>query len=64
VGESLSIHQPAKGDAVATEAYCVKCRSKKTMKDETPVTLKNGKPAITGSCPDCATKMFKIGKSV
>lgn len=49
---------------MATEAYCVKCRSKKTMKDETPVTLKNGKPAITGSCPDCATKMFKIGKSV
>jgi RNase P subunit RPR2 len=49
---------------MATEAYCVKCRTKKTMKDEVAVILKNGKPAISGTCPDCATKMFKIGRSV
>ena len=52
-----------KGDCMATEAYCVKCRAKKTMKDEQAVTMKNGKPATQGTCPDCGTKMFKIGKS-
>ena len=32
---------------MATEAYCVK----------------NGKPATQGICPECGTKLFKIGKS-
>ncbi len=44
------------------EAYCVKCKSKKEMVNPTTVTLKNGKPASQGTCPDCGTKMFKIGK--
>jgi len=48
---------------MATEAYCVKCRAKRVMKDETAVTMKNGKPATQGVCPECGTKMFKIGKS-
>ena len=45
------------------EGYCVKCRAKKTMKDPKPVTMKNGRPATSGICPDCGTKIFKIGKS-
>jgi hypothetical protein len=48
---------------MATEAYCVKCRDKRTMEDEKEVTMKNGKPATQGTCPVCETKMFKIGKS-
>jgi hypothetical protein len=24
--------------------------------------MKNGLPAIQGTCPDCGTKIFKIGK--
>ncbi len=44
-----------------TEAYCVKCKKKVTMKDEKSVTLKNGKPAKQGICPECGTKVFKIG---
>jgi hypothetical protein len=24
--------------------------------------MKNGRPAIQGTCPDCGTKIFKIGK--
>ncbi len=43
------------------EAYCVKCKSKKQMKNPQHVTMKNGKPATQGTCPDCSTKMFKIG---
>lgn len=43
------------------EAYCLKCREKREMKDEHPITMKNGKPATQGVCPTCGTKMFKIG---
>jgi len=43
-------------------AYCVKCRTKRDMKDPQGVTLKNGKPATKGICPECGTKMFRIGK--
>jgi hypothetical protein len=43
------------------EAYCVKCKAKREMKDPQKTTMKNGKPATTGICPVCGTKMFKIG---
>ena len=52
-----------KGVRMATEAYCVKCRAKREMKNEKAVTMKNGKPATEGVCPECGTKMFRIGKS-
>jgi hypothetical protein len=32
------------------------------MKGEKKVTMKNGRPATTGICSICGTKMFKIGK--
>ena len=32
------------------EAYCLKCRSKKEVKDAEAVTLKNGRPATRGKC--------------
>ncbi len=44
-----------------TEAYCVKCKAKRMMKDEKPVTMKNGRKALKGTCPTCGTGMFKIG---
>ena len=43
------------------EAYCVKCHSKKEMKNAKAITMKNGKPATQGVCPACGTKMFRIG---
>lgn len=45
------------------QAYCVKCRAKREMKDVKSITMKNGKPATQGTCPICGTKMFRIGKS-
>ena len=45
------------------QAYCVKCRAKREMKDAKGITMKNGKPATQGVCPVCGTKMFRIGKS-
>lgn len=43
------------------EAYCVKCKGKKEIKDPTPTILKNNKPATTGTCPDCGTKIIRMG---
>ena len=43
------------------EAYCVKCRSKKEMKNAKAITMKNGKPATNGVCSSCGTSMFRIG---
>ncbi len=45
------------------EAYCVKCRAKREMKEAKAIVMKNGKPATQGVCPTCGTKMFRIGKS-
>lgn len=46
------------------EAYCVKCKKKKEMKDAKEVSMKGKggtkRNAVTGVCPDCGTKMFKI----
>lgn len=43
-------------------AYCVKCKAKKEMKEAEEITMKNGKPATKGKCPDCGTGMYRIGK--
>jgi len=44
------------------QAYCFKCHAKKEIKDPQAITMKNGRPAIQGTCPTCGTKMCRIGK--
>jgi Domain of unknown function (DUF5679) len=55
-------HERQEG-GTTVEAYCLKCRVKREMSNPTPITMKNGKPATEGKCPECGTKMFKIGKA-
>ena len=43
------------------EAYCVKCKTKVGIRNAQKVTMKNGKPATTGICPKCGTKLYRIG---
>lgn len=47
-----------------SEAYCVKCKTKRDMKGAKEVTMKGkgGKTrmAMTGLCEKCGTKMFRI----
>ena len=45
----------------AKEGYCVKCKAKKEIVDAQSITMKNRRPATQGTCPDCGTKIFKIG---
>ncbi len=48
---------------MAVTGYCLKDKRNVEIKNPQNITMKNGKPAITGTCPDCGTKIFKIGKS-
>lgn len=54
----------AEAGAVSVQGYCVKCKEKRDMNDPKEVTMKGkgGKTrlAMTGSCPKCGTKMFRI----
>ena len=45
------------------EAYCLKCREKREMSNATSITMKNGRPAMQGTCTLCGTKMFQIQKA-
>ena len=42
------------------EGYCVKCKAKKEITAGVEEVMKNGRKAIKGRCPTCATVMFKI----
>ena len=43
------------------EAYCVKDKQKVEVQNAQKITMKNGKPAIQGTCPICGGKVFRIG---
>ncbi len=45
------------------EAYCVKCKAKREIKDPQPVFTGKGTPATQGTCPVCGTKMFRMGRT-
>ncbi|HEX9709445.1 MAG TPA: DUF5679 domain-containing protein [Candidatus Thermoplasmatota archaeon] len=42
-------------------AYCVKCKTKREMKNPKKTKMKNGKPATKGVCPKCGTTLYRIG---
>lgn len=42
------------------EAYCVKCKKKREMKEAQKVKMKNGRPAMKGTCPTCGTGLYRI----
>lgn len=43
------------------QAYCMKCRKKVEMKNPKKITMRNGRPATSGVCPVCGTKVLRIG---
>ena len=44
------------------QAYCVKCKTKREMKNPEETTMKNGREATKGTCPVCGTKLFTFAK--
>ena len=49
------------GSTAMAEAYCVKDKKKVEVQNAQRITMKNGKPALQGTCPECGGKVFKIG---
>src|SRR5512135_1692182 len=45
------------------EAYCVKCKTKREIKDPQPVFTDNATPATRGTCPVCGTTLFRMGRT-
>lgn len=49
---------------IMPQGYCVKCKAKQEMKDAKEIIMKGKggikRKAMTGVCPKCGTKMFKI----
>jgi Domain of unknown function (DUF5679) len=43
------------------EAYCVKDKKKVEIVNPEKITMKNGKPATKGTCPECGGSVFRIG---
>lgn len=39
------------------EGYCVKCRTKRTVKNGTIKETPNGRRMVQGACPVCKTKV-------
>lgn len=44
------------------EGYCMKCKTKREIKDAQRVELKNGRPAMKGTCPTCGTNITRFLK--
>ncbi|MDL1912703.1 type I DNA topoisomerase, partial [Chloroflexi bacterium CFX6] len=45
------------------EAYCMKCRTKREMKDPVANFNAKGSPVTIGVCPVCGTKLYKMGRT-
>jgi DNA topoisomerase I len=45
------------------EAYCVKCKEKREIKEPLAVFTENATPATRGVCPVCGTSMFRMGRT-
>jgi hypothetical protein len=62
LGASKNDSSPYEGGETVN-AYCVKCKDTREINDPQAVKMKNGRPATTGFCSTCGTKMFRIGKA-
>lgn len=40
--------------------YCLKCKAHRDVVNAKPVTMKNGRPALQGTCPICQGNVTRI----
>ena len=53
---------PAEPSPENIMAYCVKCKEKRLIANPQNTVMKNGHPAIKGTCSVCGCKVFRIVK--
>ena len=49
--------------AIATQAYCMKCKTKRDMQSPQAVWTRTGGPATRGQCAVCGTGLFRMGNT-
>lgn len=40
--------------------YCSSCKASREMLEAVKIVMKNGRPAVRGLCPSCASEIFKV----
>ena len=61
-GDKDGVAEPSSAPLTAeVQAYCVKCKTMRPMKEGRAIFMANGRPAAEGRCVECGTKLFKIG---
>ncbi len=45
------------------EAYCMKCKTKREMQNPQAAFNAKGSPVTVGVCPECGTKLFRMGRT-
>ena len=45
------------------EGYCVKCKAKREIQNPTAGFNKRGSAVVWGTCPECGTKIYRIGRT-
>jgi len=55
-------HDDFPGDE-AIEAYCVSCKQKVEIVEPVPVWTSKGQAATRGTCPDCGSNVFRMGRT-
>ena len=45
------------------EGYCVKCKVKREIQNPVAGFNKRGSAVVSGTCPECDTKIFRIGRT-
>jgi hypothetical protein len=45
-------------------AYCFKCQRKREINNPEPILLRNGRPALRGTCSTCGTKVYRFRKDI
>ncbi|MFQ5497217.1 MAG: DUF5679 domain-containing protein, partial [Nitrosopumilus sp.] len=57
-----SVSEKTSSEPNLLEAYCVKCKTKRPIKNPQETTMKNGRNAVKGNCSVCNCKVFRIIK--
>ena len=52
----------AAGQPSEITAYCVRCKEKRPIAGARDAVLKNGRPAVMGTCPVCGCRVSRIVK--
>ena len=45
------------------KAYCMKCKEKREVSNPEAIFNKNATPATRGTCPECGTGMYRMGRT-